>query len=232
MNVPLLHVIATDEVAAAPTFLTAVRELIAVGRERLAIHLRLRRASGRTFHELALQLSEAAGEGGAWCVVNDRLDVALTSHAQAVQLGSGGLPVEAARRVSSGLAIGASVHSGGEARTRAREGADYLVAGSVFATATHPGRVPAGLALIRSCADAGAPVVGIGGIDAQNAGRVMAAGASGIAVIRAVWQAPQPTGALVRLLDAAAAEGGRRQAADPVDPEAGSAAGNQEGSGC
>jgi thiamine-phosphate diphosphorylase len=232
VNVPVLHVIATDEVVETPTFLPVVRELIAAGRDRMAIHLRLRRASGRVFHEIARQLSEAAGEAGAWCVVNGRLDVALTSHAQAVQLGSGGLPVDAARKVGSGLAIGASVHSACEARARAREGADYLVAGSVFATATHPGRVPAGLALVASCADAGVPVVGIGGIDTGNVGRVMEAGAAGIAVIRAVWQARQPTEALLRLIGSASAGSEREQTADPEDPVTGSAAGNQEGSRC
>jgi thiamine-phosphate pyrophosphorylase len=232
VNVPLLHVIATDEVVETPAFLPAAREMIAAGRKRMAIHLRLRRASGRAFHDLARQLSEAAAEAGAWCVVNGRLDVALTSHAQAVQLGSGSLPVNAARRVSGGLAIGASVHSADEARARVREGADYLVAGSVFPTTTHPDRVPAGVALVASCARAGAPVVAIGGIDADNAARVMAAGASGIAVIRACWQAPQPIGAFLQLIEVASAEGDRRQAADRAVPDAGSAAGTQEGSRC
>jgi thiamine-phosphate diphosphorylase len=232
VNVPPLHVIATDEVAADPAFLAAARELIAAGQDRMAIHLRLRHASGRFFHDLARQLGEAAGQVGAWCVINGRLDVALTSGARAVQLGSGSLPVASARQISGGLAIGASVHSAAEARARAREGADYLIAGSVFATPTHADRLPAGLALVESCAVTGVPVVGIGGIDSGNADRVIAAGASGIAVIRAVWQAPRPAEELLRLIDVASAEVRRRHSADPGDPEPGSAAGNQEGSRC
>lgn len=232
MNVPLLHVIATDDVVESPVFLPVARELIAAGRDRMAIHLRLRRASGRALHELARRFSEAAAEAGGWCVVNGRVDVALTSHAQAVQLGSGALPVDVARKVSGGLAIGASVHSARAARARAREGADYLVAGSVFATATHPGRTPSGLALVSSCAETGIPVVGIGGINTGNAGQVIEAGASGIAVVRAVWQAAQPLEALLRLIDVAAADADWRQAADPGGPATGSAAGNQEGCRC
>ncbi len=215
MNVPLLHVIATDEAVEAPTFQAVAEDLIAAGRDRIALHLRLRRTSGRDFHELAERLGSSAADSGAWCVINDRVDVALTSGAQAVQLGSGALPVDAVLRLRGRrLAIGASVRSAGEARQRASEGADFLVAGSVFSTATHPDRVPAGPVLVTSCVGAGVPVVGIGGIDAGNARQVVAAGATGIAVIRAVWQATAPVDAALRLIDvvseSGAAESNRR----------------------
>lgn len=202
MNVPLLHVIATDEVAEAPTFQADAEDLIAAGRSRIALHLRLRRASGRDFHDLAARLGGVAADSGAWCVINDRVDVALTAGAQAVQLGRGALPVEVVLRLRQmQLAIGASVHSADEARRRATEGADFLLVGSVFSTATHPDRVPAGPALVTSCVEAGVPVVGIGGIDAGNARQVLEAGAAGIAVIRAVWQAENPVEEALRLID-------------------------------
>jgi len=202
VNVPLLHVIATDEVAEAPTFQADAEDLIAAGRSRIALHLRLRRASGRDFHDLAARLGGVAADSGAWCVINDRVDVALTAGAQAVQLGRGALPVEAVLRLRrTQLAIGASVHSADEARRRATEGADFLLVGSVFSTATHPDRVPAGPALVTSCVEAGVPVVGIGGIDAGNARQVLEAGASGIAVIRTVWQAENPVEEALRLID-------------------------------
>lgn len=212
MNVPLLHVIVTDDVTEAPTFLADAEDLIAAGRDRLALHLRLRRTNGRDLHELAARLGRAAADSGAWCVINDRVDVALTSGARAVQLGRGSLPVDAVRRLGEAkFAIGASVHSADEARRRATEGADFLVAGSVFATATHPDRAPAGPALVTSCVGAGVPVVGIGGIDAGNARQVVEAGAAGIAVIRAVWQAANPVQEALGLIDLCAqqeSEGG------------------------
>ena len=202
MNVPFLHVIATDDVTEAPTFLADAEDLIAAGRDRLALHLRLRRTNGRDLHELAARLGRAAAASGAWCVINDRVDVALTSGARAVQLGRGSLPVDAVRRLAEArFAIGASVHSAAEARRRATEGADFLVAGTVFATATHPDRAPAGPALVTSCVGAGVPVVGIGGIDAGNARQVVEAGAAGIAVIRAVWQAANPVQEALGLID-------------------------------
>ena len=206
---PLLHVIATDEVAKAPTFQADAEDLIAAGRDRIALHLRLRRASGRDFHDLAARLGGVAAGSGAWCVINDRVDVALTAGTQAVQLGWGALPVDAVRRIREAqLAIGASVHSADEAGRRATEGADFLVAGSVFSTATHPDRVPAGPALVTSCVEAGLPVVGIGGIDAGNARQVLEAGAAGIAVIRAVWQAENPVEEALRLIDLCAQQEG------------------------
>lgn len=202
MKVPLLHVIATDEVAEAPTFQSIAGELMEAGGGRLALHLRLVQTNGRSFHGLAEGLGAMAAGAGAWCVVNGRVDVALAAGVQAVQLGRGALPVREVRKISRGrLAIGASVHSAEEARARAEEGADFLVAGSVFSTETHPDRVPAGPALVTACAVAGVPVVGIGGIDASNAEQVITAGAAGVAVVRAVWQAADPVEQALRLIE-------------------------------
>lgn len=204
MNLPVLHVIATDAVAESPSFLDTAEDLITACRERMALHLRLRTVSARTLFDFARRLADTAAAAGAWCVVNGRVDVALASGAQCVQLGSGALPVDTVRSLSGArLAIGASVHSAEEARRQVARGADFLLAGSVFHTASHPERLPAGPALVASCAAAGAPVVGIGGIDTGNAGRVMEAGAAGIAVVRAVWTASAPVDAALRLADRA-----------------------------
>ncbi len=85
---------------------------------------------------------------------------------------------------------GASVHSLESARRAAEHGADYLVFGSVFQTLSHPDSLPAGLAKLRAvCAAVDVPVFAIGGITAQNADSCFAAGAYGIAVIGAAWDA-------------------------------------------
>ncbi len=85
---------------------------------------------------------------------------------------------------------GASVHSLESAHRAAEQGADYLVFGSVFQTQSHPGAAPAGLEMLREvCAAVEVPVFAIGGITAQNAKSCLAAGAHGIAVIGAVWDA-------------------------------------------
>ena len=198
---PFLHVVATDEVVAAEGFCGRAAVLLEACREDLALHLRLRNADGRTFYDLAAELSGIARETGGWCVINGRVDVALTAGAQAVQLGSGALPVRAVRSlVGDGVAIGVSVHTPDEALAAADAGADYTIAGAVYPSATHPGRPGAGPDLVGACAEAGVPVVGIGGIDEGNAERVVAAGAVGVAVVRAVWSAPDSVAAAMDLV--------------------------------
>jgi thiamine-phosphate diphosphorylase len=89
---------------------------------------------------------------------------------------------------------GASVHSLESAQRAAgqgtEQGAEYLVFGSVFPTQSHPNSVPAGLERLgKVCATVQIPVFAIGGITCGNAGLCLDAGAHGIAVISAVWDA-------------------------------------------
>lgn len=133
-------------------------------------------------------------------VINDRLDVALASGADGVQLGAGSIPVEAARRIAPDLLIGASIHGVPAAVQAEAEGADYLVVGTMFATRSHPGKAPEGLALMQQVREAvRLPLIGIGGITAQNAGAVMQAGADGVAVISEILAAEDPEQAAQRL---------------------------------
>lgn len=164
----------------------------------------------------------AAIAGRALLVVNDRLDVALAAGAHGVHLGEAGLPVAAARRLAlpTGFLVGRSVHSAEGAAAACAAGADYLLAGNVFETASHPGRPAAGLEFLRAvCAAAGrTPVFAIGGVTSENAGACIAAGAAGVAAISALLAAPDPQRAAEELLAAA------RTAADPSSPTGPSAA--------
>jgi thiamine-phosphate pyrophosphorylase len=206
MNPPPLHVVATGEVVARSDFEKLAVALLFAGGPGIALHLRDRRLDARSLHGLALRLGDTARSAGGWCVVNDRADIALTARAQALQLGAGALPVQAARRVlGSDVAVGASVHSPAEARSRANAGADYLIVGTVFPTPTHPGGPIGGTDLIEACARIGPPVIGIGGIDPGNTMEVLAAGAAGVAVVRAVWDHPSPVTATDELLSILAA---------------------------
>ena len=157
---------------------------------------------------IARDLSAGAWASGGWCVVNGRLDIALAASAQAVQLGRTALAVPDARTVlpaDSGVRIGASVHSAAEAETAVRGGADYLVAGTVYATPSHPGDAgvgPEGLAtMLEPSGGREVPVFAIGGIDRARVAEVVAAGASGVVVGRAVQSAADPIAAAEGLLD-------------------------------
>jgi thiamine monophosphate synthase len=92
------------------------------------------------------------------------------------------------------------VHSPREAELAAGEGADYLVVGNVYRTASHPGRPAGGLALVRDSVRLGLPVIAIGGIDATRAPELRDAGAYGVAAIAALWWATDPAAAALALL--------------------------------
>jgi thiamine-phosphate pyrophosphorylase len=122
-------------------------------------------------------------------LVNARADLALAAGAAGVHLPEHDLPVAAARRLlGPGVLIGRSVHSLDAARRAEAEGADYIVFGPVFPTASHPGRPAAGLAALGQVAAAvGLPVIAIGGVDGERAESCRLAGAAGFAAI-AHWE--------------------------------------------
>jgi thiamine-phosphate pyrophosphorylase len=128
---------------------------------------------------------------GVPLVVNDRPDLALLAGAEAVHVGQGDLPVTEARRF--GLAVGLSTHA---PRDIDAAEADYLGVGPIQATPTKAGRPAVGLALVRYAAEhARVPWFAIGGVDRTNVEAVVAAGATRIAVVRAIGEARDPEAA-------------------------------------
>ncbi|MFQ5889398.1 MAG: thiamine phosphate synthase [Gemmatimonadota bacterium] len=200
--IPRLHVVATDAVVSCDGFPALAAGLQEACGGELALHLRARELTSRRLFELAASLSARARQRGGWCAVNERVDVALAAGAQAVQLGRGALPVREARRLlRAGTAIGASVHDPAEALDAREAGANYLVVGTIYPSASHPGREASGPALLDRCRTAGLPMVAIGGIDRDRVEEVVRAGAVGVAVIRAVWSAADPVTAARQLLN-------------------------------
>jgi thiamine-phosphate diphosphorylase len=188
-------------VVAGDGFVARAGEVLAAGGDRLALHLRAPAASGRAMHDLAVRLMERAIASGSLLVVNDRVDVALAAGAHGVQLGRRSMDVADARRLAGDdRLIGASVHTVGEAREAVEAGADFLFAGAVYPTATHPDRPAAGLRLIAETANLGRPVIAIGGVAVGRAGVLRRAGAAGVAAIRGIWDDPSPGEAVQRYL--------------------------------
>jgi thiamine-phosphate diphosphorylase len=166
-----------------------------------AVQLRAPELSDRELLPLALELARACREAGVLFVVNDRIDVARLSGAGGAHVGQGDDPHAARHRLGPGLVLGISVGSVVEARAAQAAGADYLGV-TVFASPTKPQAVPLGLDGLRTVVEAtSVPVVGIGGIDASNAAQVLAAGASGVAVVSAVGAAPDPVAATRELVE-------------------------------
>lgn len=162
------------------------------------VQLRTKRLSDLEHLNLATTVASVCQAFNVPFLVNDRVDIALAVHAQGVHLGVDDLPLEAARRIGGdNLILGFSPDTDDHLRSAADRGADYLGIGPVFGTKT---KNDAGAALgLDVFADrvkiGGLPVVGIGGIRAENASDVTAAGADGVAVVSAILAATDPEGA-------------------------------------
>lgn len=195
---PRLHAITDERIARRPDLDDIAAALAEGGGSDLAFHARGRSLTGLEHYELADRL---AVRPPARLFVNDRLDVALAVPSAGVQLGHASLPVSAARGLNPLWWIGKSVHDLGEAEAARTEGADYLVVGPVFPTATHPGRASLGVQGLKRIVAAAqdTPVIAIGGISVERVREVKTVGAYGVAAIRALWDDAEPAAAARRM---------------------------------
>jgi thiamine-phosphate pyrophosphorylase len=156
------------------------------------VQYRAKNAGGPLALEQARRLAALCRAGGAIFIVNDSIDLARACDADGVHLGRDDAGVAEARRALPGRIVGASCYDDpAMAEAAARAGADYVAIGSVFASPTKPGARRAPLARIAEAARvSGLPVAAIGGIDLGNARQAREAGADMLAVISAVFDAP------------------------------------------
>lgn len=140
---------------------------------------------------------------GATVTVHEDVESAAMAGAAGVHLPSGGDPASTRVRLP-GMLIGASAHSGPEAASLLRAGADYVTVSPVFLTASKPGYGPAlgpgQLAAITAVADG--PVIALGGISPENATLCRTAGAHGIAAMGEIMRAADPRTTVARLIHA------------------------------
>jgi thiamine-phosphate pyrophosphorylase len=135
-------------------------------------------------------------------IVNDHADIAIAADADGVHLGQDDLPPSVVRELPGfqGRLIGRSTHSVAQAKAAMDEGADYIAVGPVYPTPSKAGRPAVGTSLVTAVAAlADRPFVAVGGIDQENAPAVIEAGATAIAVVRAVYDAADPAEVTRRL---------------------------------
>ena len=195
---PVLMLI-TDRhlVGGEDALVAAVEEAVTGGVN--AVQLREKDLSSAELLALAVSLLEVIA-GRAVMVVNRSLEAALASGADGIHLPEAEPMVE---RPDRPFTIGRSVHSREGAERAWAERSDYLIAGPVYASASHPGRASSGLGLIEEIVGAVTlPVLVVGGITAERVDEVMRAGASGVAVISAVLGAKSPRQAARQLREA------------------------------
>jgi thiamine-phosphate pyrophosphorylase len=155
-----------------------------------SIQLRIKNAPTREMIEIGKEIRKLTEEYDALYFVDDRVDVALATNADGVQLGLEDMPISLARDIAPNLVIGASVYSLEEALHAEKEGADYLGAGSVFPTSTKKDVRVIGIEGLRRIVESvKIPVVAIGGINHENVKEVLKTGVDGVAVISAIMGA-------------------------------------------
>ncbi|HYN64920.1 MAG TPA: thiamine phosphate synthase [Candidatus Limnocylindrales bacterium] len=151
------------------------------------IQLRAKRLPSAAFLALCDTLVRAAEPYRAAIIVNDRVDLALMSGAAGVHVGQDDVSPSAARQLlGPGAIVGYSTHTSAQIEAASVEPVTYIAIGPVFGTHTKAtGYEPVGLALVAEAArlSRGLPVVAIGGITLDTAPQVLAAGATGVAVI-------------------------------------------------
>ena len=196
-----LYALVDPERAGGRTLPDLARAVVAGGATLL--QLRDKNGSTRSMIETARAIKAATAGTGVPLLINDRVDVALAAGADGVHVGWDDMTVPDARRLLGPDAIiGLSMKTLEQAHTAPLDQLDYVCIGGVFATMSKDNpQPPIGVEGLRRIAAEvrkrapGFPVGAIAGIDASNAGEVMAAGVDGVAVISALSMVPDPAAA-------------------------------------
>lgn len=138
------------------------------------------------------KLTSLCAQAGVMSIVNDHLDLALISGADGLHVGQNDLPLtEVKPYLPDHRIVGVSTNNEEEALQAQKQGAGYIAVGSIYPTSSKDETRPAGLETLRKVAEAvSVPVVAIGGINLDNVGQVIDAGADAVCVISAVLSAP------------------------------------------
>ena len=201
-----LYVLLTESLCRRP-YVDVLRAVLAGG--AAAVQVREKGLPDSHLLARARQVAAAAHEAGALAIINDRPDIAVLAAADGVHCGQDDLsPQEARRIVGPDRIVGFSTHSLAQARAAAEAGADYIGCGPMFQSTTKPQDIIPGPALCAEVTRAvGVPVVAIGGITAETAPAVLAAGARWLAVSSVVCAAADPEAETRRLVQIVSRQG-------------------------
>jgi thiamine-phosphate pyrophosphorylase len=201
MALPVVHLL-SDRRLVPDLAARAGAALAGVPPGAVAVHLREKDLGGRDLLALAVALRAVCRARGQLLLVNDRVDVALAAGADGVHLPAAGIPPADARRLLPPSAlVGVSCHSA-EDVARARDGgASYAFLSPIFDTPSKRAYgPPVGVEALRGAAALGLPLVALGGVTPDRAPELLAAGAAGVAAIRAWLEGPDPAAAVRAML--------------------------------
>lgn len=189
----ILRLVAITDDAEAQRSTLVDRVAAAVRGGATSVQVRLKHATPREVVEIARSI---VARVPVPVIVNDRADIALAAGAAGVHVGEADLPVSAIRRFApANFIIGASL--GGDAELANARDADYVGIGPLFTTDSKGDAGKAiGIEGFRKLAGlAGRPAIAVGGVSAELAAQVMAAGGAGVAVINAIFSSDDPESA-------------------------------------
>jgi thiamine-phosphate pyrophosphorylase len=197
--IPRLHLVTPPTTADA--VVVATRRAVAAGAP--LVQVRSKDVTDRDRLRHTARLADVCAAGGAACLVNDRVDVAIAVCAAGFHVGAHDLPVAVVRRLlGAGAVVGATCRDPESARRAVDEGATYLGVGPAYATTTKAGLPdplgPRGVAAVAAVASV--PVIAIAGVSAARVPELLDAGAWGVAVVGAVYAADDPGAAVEELL--------------------------------
>jgi thiamine-phosphate pyrophosphorylase len=200
MDLPVVHLI-TDRRLVPELAARADEALAGLPPRTAAVQLREKDLGGRDLLVLARALAAVCRARGQRLIVNDRLDVALAAGADGVHLPAAGVAAEDARRLLGPDAlVGVSCHSAADVARAHDAGASYATFSPVYDTPSKRAfGAPVGVAALREAARLGLPLVALGGVTAERVPELRAAGARGVAAIRAWLAGDDPAGAVRRL---------------------------------
>src|SRR5256885_11465520 len=137
-ELPCVHAVTNDEIMLRPGFLRKAMGVMRVLGAKGAIHIRSQLLDSPTLFSLTLALIELHEQTKCWCIVNDRVDIALACGVQGVQLTHKSISVPDVQRIAPALLIRASVHSPAEAKAAEQAAAHSGLARPVFRTPPPP----------------------------------------------------------------------------------------------
>lgn len=151
---------------------------------------------------VAQKLKELCSQAGVLFIINDYLDLAMAVDADGLHIGQEDLPLPVVRRqLPIDKIVGCSVTTLVQATKAQNEGADYIAVGSIFPTTTKREATVVGVDMLKELKrTVSSPLVAIGGINQNNIGEVVAAGADAVAVISAVLGEKDTRGAVQKLV--------------------------------
>jgi thiamine-phosphate pyrophosphorylase len=199
-RMPGLYVILDRQFLAGRDELEIADQIIEGGAR--VIQLRDKQSKKRDLLLIAQRLKELCSQAGVLFIINDYLDLAIAVDADGLHIGQEDLPLPVVRReLPVDKIVGCSVTTLSQATKAEDEGADYIAVGSIFPTATKKGAMVVGVDMLKELKRTVAtPLVAIGGINQNNVGEVVAAGADAVAVISAVMGEKDVRGIVQKLV--------------------------------